>query len=782
MDNGNVSRVAQWDYLLKILADPSVSEVESNGINSFFIVKDGLNKELTVSFPDVESYVNGVKDGLVPLCTSPRDFEERGFLYEGRLEYEYNGYTVIARCHIGLPPTTRSPQITIAKKSASLRTLDKIAEQGTMSSEMLEFIKFSVDAGMTMVISGGTGSGKDLHKDTVIPTPHGLSTVGKLNVGDVIFDESGNNTKILRKYQPLDKRHYRLTFSNGETVDAGMGHLWKISLLNHKIELLSDYLLSDEQRANILAGLKSKDKFVSLAFLHDLIGGSFERLVDHIVGFMITGKYVFVKNEVLSHLLRVDEKYRFGRDVFRTSLVTTESLLSYIGNGSSDVVAIESSFGAVDYAVKDDFYLHDPFLGASSVAFGKGDSTLTNDYKFASVLDRVTVVSGIASSGSVFNVNDGSVAVKVKPSLVSDFMQVLSSLAWKPSVLDGVVTFYPDVQIFRNNDRNYHLLANYLKNGFKPGASNYVVLDSVTLLDNSVNEDYYCFEVDAPSHTFLWGESFLVTHNTTLLESITKLFPADTRIAVAEDVSELVLVQKNVSYWEAVPFVPGNDPNAVADLKWIVKQFQRNRNHKIIIGETRGSEFSEFLIAANSGKNGSLTTIHADDPTSCLRKMTNFALQGFGNSNIRSINQDLGTAVNLIIQLNKFPDKGIHRVTHIQEIIPTISNDEDASITSHTLYGYDYNTDTFDKQNNVSSNFRKLCAQRGVDPSAFTKTPLIRGIPGHHAISSGSDIHGDNQKPKSRVIGTADSSDSDVGSTTRRINRIPRFNGFRGDA
>lgn len=90
------------------------------------------------------------------------------------------------------------------------------------------------DAMRHSIVTGETGSGKALHVDTVIPTPYGFSTVGALNVGDVIFDENGKKTSIIGKYQPMTEDHYEITFSNGETVRACGDHLWEVIKLNER--------------------------------------------------------------------------------------------------------------------------------------------------------------------------------------------------------------------------------------------------------------------------------------------------------------------------------------------------------------------------------------------------------------------------------------------------------------------------------------------------------------------------------------------------------------------
>lgn len=74
-------------------------------------------------------------------------------------------------------------------------------------------------------------SGKALSLDTLIPTPIGYRTMGDLNVGDLVFDENGNPTKI-NFVSKIFKNHdcYELTFDDGEKIIADAEHLWEVKV------------------------------------------------------------------------------------------------------------------------------------------------------------------------------------------------------------------------------------------------------------------------------------------------------------------------------------------------------------------------------------------------------------------------------------------------------------------------------------------------------------------------------------------------------------------------
>lgn len=221
---------------------------------------------------------------------------------------------------------------------------------------------------------------------------------------------------------------------------------------------------------------------------------------------------------------------------------------------------------------------------------------------------------------------------------------------------------------------------------------------------------------------------------TTTLQSLTKYFDPQDRIGVGEDLPELKLSQPNVFYLHTVPEKPGFDPGKVAELSWVVKQFLRMRPDRAIIGETRGKEFADFLVAANSGMSGSLTTLHADDPAGALDKMTRFALQGSVKQPIRSINKEIGAAVDLVVQLARI--NGKHRMTHIEEITTTVGNSEDAKLSSQTLYKYLRATDNWTKPNMMTERLQSKIENGGGNVKPFLQNP-VDSIQGKHQGTTG---------------------------------------------
>ena len=92
------------------------------------------------------------------------------------------------------------------------------------------------------------------------------------------------------------------------------------------------------------------------------------------------------------------------------------------------------------------------------------------------------------------------------------------------------------------------------------------------------------------------------------------------------------------------------------------------RPDRIIVGEVRGEEALDMLQAMNTGHDGSLTTIHANTPRDGLGRLEVMVGMANANMGIRSIRQQIASAVDLFVQVSRFSD-GTRRITHITEVV-----------------------------------------------------------------------------------------------------------------
>lgn len=81
-------------------------------------------------------------------------------------------------------------------------------------------------------------AGKALSLDTPIPTPNGYTTMGELKVGDMVFNENGEPTKVIYVSDIFyNHKCYEVEFEDGEKIIADSEHLWDVQTKNYRNRL-----------------------------------------------------------------------------------------------------------------------------------------------------------------------------------------------------------------------------------------------------------------------------------------------------------------------------------------------------------------------------------------------------------------------------------------------------------------------------------------------------------------------------------------------------------------
>lgn len=198
---------------------------------------------------------------------------------------------------------------------------------------------------------------------------------------------------------------------------------------------------------------------------------------------------------------------------------------------------------------------------------------------------------------------------------------------------------------------------------------------------------------------------------TTLLEAMSFEFDANDRVIVVEETPELRLPIQDAVYLPAHGIRPGQSHRNTVSVEWLAAQANRMRPDRIIVGECRGFEMGEFINAANSGADGSMTTIHASSPRQALDKMVSLCLKADDSKSEMTILRDIASTVQLVIQTNLI--EGRHIISQIEEVSNTIRK-EGASIATTTLFEYDRNSDVYVAKSRPSEQLVAYMASRGV--------------------------------------------------------------------
>ncbi len=153
---------------------------------------------------------------------------------------------------------------------------------------------------------------------------------------------------------------------------------------------------------------------------------------------------------------------------------------------------------------------------------------------------------------------------------------------------------------------------------------------------------------------------------TTLLNTLSSFIQPDHRVITIEDAAELQLQQDHVLRLETRPAnIEGKGRVTATDL---VKNALRMRPDRVIIGECRGPETLDMLQAMNTGHDGSLTTVHSNNPRDAVARIETMVTMGGTELPLKAIRQQLAAAVDIIIQASRLQG-GPRKITYITEVL-----------------------------------------------------------------------------------------------------------------
>lgn len=156
------------------------------------------------------------------------------------------------------------------------------------------------------------------------------------------------------------------------------------------------------------------------------------------------------------------------------------------------------------------------------------------------------------------------------------------------------------------------------------------------------------------------------TGKTTLLRYCGQYYPPKSRILVLEQVAELGLERyhPHVVAFECQPERPGVEPTyGMEDL--LIHALHRRPDY-IVVGEVRGAESLQMLMAMATGHPGT-ATVHAESPQRLFDRIALAILQCRLQVSLDQVLRYLAEAVDLVVYVERMHD-GSRRITHLAEI------------------------------------------------------------------------------------------------------------------
>ena len=153
---------------------------------------------------------------------------------------------------------------------------------------------------------------------------------------------------------------------------------------------------------------------------------------------------------------------------------------------------------------------------------------------------------------------------------------------------------------------------------------------------------------------------------TTLLNALSAAIPEGERLITIEDAAELQLQQTHVVRMETRP--PNIEGKGEIRQRELVKNALRMRPDRVILGEVRSEEAFDMLQAMNTGHEGSMATIHSNNPREAISRLEQMVAMGGLNIGADAVRHQIAAAVGLVVQVMRLSD-GKRKVTHVTEIV-----------------------------------------------------------------------------------------------------------------
>jgi pilus assembly protein CpaF len=153
---------------------------------------------------------------------------------------------------------------------------------------------------------------------------------------------------------------------------------------------------------------------------------------------------------------------------------------------------------------------------------------------------------------------------------------------------------------------------------------------------------------------------------TTLLNALSAAISHGERLITIEDAAELQLQQPHVVRMETRP--PNIEGKGEIRQRELVKNALRMRPDRVILGEVRSEEAFDMLQAMNTGHEGSMATIHANNPREAISRLEQMVAMGGLSLGPDAVRAQIASAVGLVVQVNRLSD-GKRKVTHVTEIV-----------------------------------------------------------------------------------------------------------------
>lgn len=331
---------------------------------------------------------------------------------------------------------------------------------------------------------------KGLPLDTPIATKSGWTTMGDIKEGDEIFDKDGHLTRVVHKSEVHYNPCYKITFDNGESIVADHEHKWLISFRRSSGKFSEKVMTTDEIAKWLIEKPRTSYNIPKILNSKPLDLPEANLPIDPYV----LGCWLGDGSKSCGILTNVNPKvweeiecrgYEFGDNLSDESHAEMRTVYGIRGKLNQ--------------------------LGILNNKF------IPSLYMRASYQQRLDLLRGLMDTDGYYHESRKRFVMGTTQEWqAKDLAELVSTLGIKATIFEvdkkcGNKIFKGWDVCFSTNELNPFLVRNQNlefpsidKNSFR----NIVSVERVETVPTQ------CIEVDSPSHTFLFGKSMIVTHNT----------------------------------------------------------------------------------------------------------------------------------------------------------------------------------------------------------------------------------------------------------------------------
>ena len=364
------------------------------------------------------------------------------------------------------------------------------------------------------VLAWGTGVGKALHVDEPVFTPNGKTTIGRLKVGDKIFDESGALTTVTGVYPQGELELFKVIFHDGNYVTCCAEHLWNTQTWNDRRNFSR---AKDEAKAKFSGSIRDTAEIARTLLRSKAANHSVQ-----VCGPVQFHKKTLSVDPYLMGILLGDGHFHNDTTSFTSSdSFIVEAVRALLPNGYS-LTPHKISYGIVNKLGKPNL-LHRSIKEMGLRGKRAWEKFVPAEYLYSSIEDRISLLQGLIDSDGTIGDKNGAV------SFTSTSSELIAGVKFIVESLGGIVTVghkktsytYKGV---KKQGRTAHTTYIKLANEILPcrlprklekwkAKSKYLPIRYIKAVEAVGVGPAVCIAVDNESKLFL-TTGFIPTHNT----------------------------------------------------------------------------------------------------------------------------------------------------------------------------------------------------------------------------------------------------------------------------